>query len=31
MGCWFSWCGWVRDLEQGAFECGAVNEYVYFH
>lgn len=24
-------CCWVRDLEQGDFECGAVNEYVYFH
>lgn len=21
----------VRALEQGAFECGAVNDYVYFH
>lgn len=27
------WCSvWlVRALEQGAFECGAVNDYVYFH
>ena len=21
----------VRALEQGAFECGAVNDYVYFY
>ena len=21
----------VRAVEQGAFECGAVNDYVYFH
>ena len=24
------WC-WVRGLEQGAFERGAVKDYVYFH